>query len=145
MARVFTGMGGGGGPDIDSRIATSSDGCVVGDLVYFDAFGGVSRTRSSLLLSPRRYLARAVVTVAAPMGGVARIATGGDVAVRFLDAPLASDNGARVYVSDATGAATLAVATPGFAVSCVGVLTGGDGSTLTPTVQLSFEAPIEVP
>ena len=93
--------------------------------------------------------AQATTTIAADVVGVAKAGAGagaavtayvaGEVAVRFLAAPGAASNGARVYLDAAAGGrATLVLpSASGTCVTLIGFLTGANGVTTSPTVVLS--------
>jgi hypothetical protein len=74
------------------------------------------------------------------LGDTIEYLVAGEVAVTFDSVPATTDNGKEVYLSSTLGRATLTV--PNAAVVAVvrlGCLTGADGGSISPTVQLQYQ------
>ena len=105
------------------------------DLVALDAGGDLVPANASQ--GSGTYEVTGVSQAAAVSGAMVDVVEllGMTTPMRFAAAPLASDNGQPVYLSTVDGEATLTAPTaPGNVVFRVGILAGGDGVSLAPSV-----------
>ncbi len=118
-----------------------------GALVSVDASGQAQLADPSLALTPRRYevIGAALAAVVAPAPVTLLTDVVSVAPVLFGAAPLAADNGSRVYLSTTAGRATLTPPGSGNAIYYVGILLGADGITTTPNVLLNLALIAEVP
>lgn len=118
--------------------ATAGEDVVAGNIVRFDTTGTPGEVLKAQATTLPAADAMGVVKTGVLSGATVTYYERGTVAVLFGSAPAASANGSRVYLDPANaGEATLTIpSTSGTAVVLLGWLTGGDGASTTPTVQL---------
>lgn len=133
-----SGGGGGGGSVV---VIPTAVALVAGNIVTLDTSGTLQLADPSLALSPPRYNAFGVSKKAYAPGAKATIFSDEITAapMLFAVAPLATDNGKRVYLSTTPGVATVTPTGTGNALVLVGLLQGADGVTTTPDVLLQFQ------
>jgi hypothetical protein len=136
-----TGGGGGGGGSGTIVTLTAADNLSLGSIVALDASGEAQLADPSLALSPDRFNAFGVAKAAVGVGNSAQIFTGmiSAAPMLFAAAPLAADNGKRVYLSTTPGVATLTPTGTGTALVLLGILRGANGITTVPPVLLQFQ------
>ncbi len=116
----------------------------IGDIVRFvTSSDGGGLTPGRIVKSNATTVAQAepigVCTSAGSQGATVTVACVGDVATKIDVAPASSANGQTVYLKSTSGQCTLTPpSSSGNSVTKIGKLTGGTGSTSTPTVFLDI-------
>ena len=118
--------------------ATAGEDVVAGNILRFDTTGTPGEALKAQATTLPAADAMGVVKTGVSSGATVTYYERGTAAGLFGAAPAAASNGSRVYLDAATaGQATLTIpSTSGTAVVLLGWLTGGDGASTTPTVQL---------
>ncbi len=119
-------------------IGTSGEALALGEIVRFDTSGTPGEILKAQATTMPDADAHGVVKAGVGSGAAVTYYERGSAPVLFGSAPAAASNGSRVYLDPANaGEATLTIpSTSGTAVVLLGWLTGGDGASTTPTVQL---------
>lgn len=138
---LFGGGGAGGGGGTGTVVIPTSVALVAGNIVTLDSAGALCLADPSLALTPPRYNAFGVAKKAYAPGAKATVYSDEILLapMLFAVAPLAADNGKRVYLSTTPGIATVTPTGVGNALVLVGLLQGADGLTTTPDVLLQFQ------
>lgn len=125
---------------------TSGEALLLGDIVVLDPAGTVFKAEADFSTDRWRVFGTAAAAVGPATSVSVLTGQGGEVPMLFATAPAASSNGLQVYLSAVAGEITL---TPpqssGNVVMIIGILTGADGATLTPSVLFSPQYITRVP
>lgn len=122
--------------------ALAGEVLAVGNVVYLDPTGGGTAGYAFKYGANLENLSGAsvagIVITGGGIGDTIEYLDQGSVAVQFASAPLASQNGKPVWLSDTPGFGSLSASVTG-AVWRIGILTGADGGSTSPAVQLDFD------
>jgi len=130
--------------DTDSTILVADETIAAGDIVRVVKNGEVGLTVGRAVKANAGAINTAevigVATSAATAGNGFLVATSGSTGVTFGSTPAATTKGSTVFLSTTSGKATLTPpSSAGQSVVQLGILTGADGSSISPAVALNID------
>jgi hypothetical protein len=138
---VGTTAGSGAASDGSTFTATAGETVATGDVVRFDLVTNPGRILKAQANSSGNSAVCGIVKTGVSAGASATVYTGGNIPIGFQVGPASSLNGAPIYLdpSNAGKGTTTIPSSAGQTVFQIGHLTGGNGSTTTPTAVVALQ------